>query len=205
MRPEDFQSLWGVSHETLGKFKIYHDLLLKWQKHVNLIGPGTIDDIWARHFSDSLQISKFIPGPANILDFGSGAGFPGLALALHRPDLNIELVESDQKKAEFLKTVAHAVKIENVLIHNDRVENIVKKINKIDFITARAFAPISKILELSAAAIKQFPDLKMILLKGENVDVEIAETKDKWQYSFEKTQSIIDQTGNVIFISKIYV
>jgi 16S rRNA (guanine527-N7)-methyltransferase len=203
MQPEAFQSLWAVSHETQEKFKIYHALLLKWQKQVNLIGPSTVEDIWARHFSDSLQISKLIPDAAHILDLGSGAGFPGLALALYRSDLNITLLESDQKKAEFLKMAAHAMKVSNVVIHTDRVENKINKIDSVDFITARAFASISKILQLSSAIIKNKPHLKMVLLKGENADQEIKESKVQWQYLCEKKQSLTDKTANILMISDI--
>ena len=85
------------------KLKIYHDLLLKWQKAINLISPKTVDDSWVRHFEDSLQIMDDIPMGAVLADIGTGAGFPGLVLAIARPDLKVHLIESDQKSANSSK------------------------------------------------------------------------------------------------------
>ncbi|MBS0541764.1 MAG: class I SAM-dependent methyltransferase, partial [Proteobacteria bacterium] len=92
-----------VSRETEGRLEAYVEILLKWQKAINLIGPATVDDIWGRHILDSAQILPHIPAGARTLaDLGTGAGFPGLVVAALRPDLDVMLVESDARKAAFL-------------------------------------------------------------------------------------------------------
>ena len=94
---EEFCSYQHVSRETFNKFKIFIEVLLKWQKSVNLISNSTINTIWKRHFLDSAQLytySQDIKG--NILDIGSGAGFPGMILAMMGNN-NVNLIESDQK------------------------------------------------------------------------------------------------------------
>ncbi len=95
-----------VSRETYEKFEIYHETLFKWQNSINLISNSTLDNIWVRHFLDSGQLYRFTKNiSGNILDFGSGAGFPGLILAMMGNN-NINIVESDQKKCTFIREVA---------------------------------------------------------------------------------------------------
>ena len=98
-----------VSREMREKLEIYHRLLLKWQKAINLISPRTIQEAWIRHFADSAQLTRYIPVASDVsressivADLGSGAGFPGLVLAMLRDDLDIHLIESDQRKCQFL-------------------------------------------------------------------------------------------------------
>ena len=93
----------GVSRETLPALGAYVDLLTKWQKAINLVGPATLQDAWARHIVDSAQLLPLLPaGAKRLADLGTGAGFPGLVLAALRPDLNVVLIESDARKAAFL-------------------------------------------------------------------------------------------------------
>src|SRR5689334_12618331 len=97
----------GVSRETTDKLRVYHDLLIKWQNSINLISPNTVSEAWERHFLDSVQLSPLIPPTAGTLyDIGTGAGFPGLVLAILRPELPVSLIESDSKKCAFLQTVS---------------------------------------------------------------------------------------------------
>jgi 16S rRNA (guanine527-N7)-methyltransferase len=114
--PEDLAEVFDVSAATLERLATYQAVLARWQRAVNLVAPATIPDIWHRHFADSLQLARFIPqGEGRALaDLGSGAGFPGLVLAAHFADRGgpeVILVESDQRKAAFLREAARAMEI----------------------------------------------------------------------------------------------
>jgi 16S rRNA (guanine527-N7)-methyltransferase len=142
---EDFCSYQNVSRETYDKLRIYEKTLIKWQGSINLISKSTINDIWVRHFLDSAQLYPFISKiKGNIFDFGSGAGFPGLILAImgHK---NITLVESDQKKCTFLREVARLSETDVSILHS-RIENL--EFRRVDLIMSRALAPLSKLIEL---------------------------------------------------------
>ena len=141
---DDFCSIQYVSRETYDKFKIYYETLIKWQKSINLISNTTLDSIWHRHILDSAQLYKYTQNmKGNILDFGSGAGFPGLVLAMMGND-NINAVESDEKKCIFLKEVAR-LSDTKIKIHNSRIEKL-KFLNP-ELITARALAPLIKLID----------------------------------------------------------
>jgi len=101
----------------------YQELLHKWQKRINLVSNNTIKDSWERHFEDSLQIIDLIPEMTkNLVDLGSGAGFPGLVIAIEKPEISVTLVESDQKKCSFLKTVSRETNTD-VNVINDRIQS----------------------------------------------------------------------------------
>ena len=124
--------------------KHYYGLLLKWQKTINLVSPSTLDDAWNRHFEDSIQVVSYIPENMKILcDIGSGAGFPGLVIAIERPDIQVHLVESDSRKCAFMRTVSRETNLSNVTIHNDRIENVIGDIDA-DYVSARALASLNK-------------------------------------------------------------
>ncbi|WP_348534818.1 16S rRNA (guanine(527)-N(7))-methyltransferase RsmG [Hyphomicrobium sp. D-2] len=107
--PQDFARLFDVSRETIDKLLTYEALLRQWQRTINLVAPSTLDQVWSRHFADSAQLFRFAPENAtNWLDLGSGAGFPGMVLAImlaKRPGAQVTMVESDTRKAAFLREV----------------------------------------------------------------------------------------------------
>ena len=106
---EKFSSHVFVSRETYEKLCVFQKILIKWQNSINLISKNTLENIWERHFLDSAQLYEFVRGvEGNIIDFGSGAGFPGMVLAIMGKK-NIHLVESDHKKCVFLKEIVHGV------------------------------------------------------------------------------------------------
>ena len=111
-----------MTPEQTDRLRLYVDLLKKWQKTINLVGKNTLEDAWDRHILDSAQLSAHIPQHATLLDIGSGAGFPGLVLAILRPDISVTLVESDTRKCVFMQTVARETHCGNVTVLNDRVE-----------------------------------------------------------------------------------
>ena len=154
-----------VSRETWDKLVHYADLLVKWQASINLVSASTLPVLWERHILDSAQIIPFLPEkdePLKIMDMGSGGGFPALVLAILTSH-DIHCVESDSRKSAFLRTVAREVNVP-VSVHVSRVENL--PFMACDVITARALAPLQKLLELSGK--QHHADLKCIFLKGRN-------------------------------------
>lgn len=163
----------NVSRET---FLPYVDLLLKWNRTINLIGPATEPEIWQRHIEDSLRLVSEIPATAKtIADFGSGAGLPGLVIALARPDLSVTLVEQDQRKAAFLTEAKSRLNLSHVTVANQSIESLV---GNYDVITARALAPLTHLL--AHAEGKLAPKGICLFLKGAQAEAELAEARRAW-------------------------
>lgn len=182
-------------------YGIYDNLLHKWGKVINLVAPSTLPESRIRHFKDSEQLEKHIPETAKtLLDIGSGAGFPGLVLAIARTNLTVHLVESDTKKCSFLSTVSRET-FTPVIIHNTRVENVDNIYP--DVITARALASLTNLLGMTEKWWASNPDIRLILPKGEKVDIEIAEAKTDYEFAVEKHKSIIDPRSSVLVVSAI--
>lgn len=197
MTPEDLQKSTGVSRETLARLEIYAALLQKWQKAINLVGPATLPDLWRRHMLDSAQLFPLIPPHARRLaDFGSGAGFPGLVLAIMgAPD--VHLIESDQRKCVFLDTVARETGT-TVTIHRKRLEDIAGL--NADVITARALAPLTKLLEYAQPLAQK--DAICLFLKGQTADTELTEAKSVWYIEAETQPSATDHAASVLILRR---
>src|SRR5579863_7255133 len=119
--PRGFAALSGVSRETVARLEAYAGLLVRWSAHINLVGANTLDDLWRRHFLDSAQLLTHLPAATqSLIDLGSGAGFPGLVLAIAGVP-HVELVESDARKCVFLREAAR-ITAAPVVIHNSRIE-----------------------------------------------------------------------------------
>lgn len=186
-----------VSRETLEKLQAYHQLLLKWQSSINLIAPSTIESAWERHFLDSIQLLKYIPARAeSVADLGSGGGFPGLVLAAMRPDLSFLLVESDAKKCEFLKTVSRETGIVNVKIFNERIEDVGKRA-RVDLITARALAPLYKLMD----HMESFGAAEGLFLKGKGYMEEVEKAKKSYEFDHEAFASVTPGDGFVLKVT----
>lgn len=195
--------MFPVSHETQVRLKTYEDILCKWQKTINLVSPATISNARLRHFDDSLQLLSFISAdPHTLYDLGSGAGFPGLVIAITRPDLSVHLIESDQRKCEFLRTVSRETGA-NVTIHCERIEKLTQNLAPPDIITARALKSLSEILTLSAPWILKNPALKLILHKGKSIEAEVINAQKKWLFDEIQTQSQTDPEGAIITLANI--
>ena len=198
---EDFCFYQNVSRETYDKLRVFESTLIKWQRSINLISKSTIKDIWFRHLLDSSQLYPFISNiKGSIFDFGSGAGFPGLVLAImgHK---KICLVESDQKKCTFLREVAMLCETE-VSIFNTRIENLEYK--DVDLIMSRALAPLSKLIDYvelfidkSPSKIKSFPN--MLFLKGKSFKNEILDLHNNKKLYFHEYPSITDKYGKILY------
>lgn len=198
MSPEEFAEKADVSRETLARLKRYLELLEKWNRRINLVGRGTMDDPWRRHMLDSAQLRPLIPDSATSLaDLGSGAGFPGLVLAIMGVE-NVHLIEADRKKCAFLREVARETGT-SVTIHNERVEEI--ESFQADIITSRAVAPLAKLLDMAASLISEHSIL--LFLKGRNVDRELTEAAKEWNMRMEQIPSRTDSEGSILRLEAI--
>ena len=169
------------------KFIKYEKILKEWSTKMNLVAPSTLNDIQTRHIQDSAQLAKFLPKDVNIIDLGSGAGFPGVVLAIL--GWNVTCIESIGKKTNFLSALKTELDLPNLTIINDRIEIFLSKtpVNPGDFVfTARAFAPLIKILDYTHKT-----KCRLFLLKGREIQSEIntAKTKYKFDYKLYKSET----------------
>lgn len=201
MSPEEFQRLIGVSRETLEKFNLYHELILKWQKAVNLVGKSTLNDVWERHFLDSAQIFPLIsPGCRVLVDMGSGAGFPGLVLSIMGiPETH--LIESDSRKAAFLAEVVRKCGL-NVRVHNSRIEAV--RGVEADVVTARALAPVADLLGYARPFVAQTGG-KCVFLKSKAALTELSEAEKEWVFHVKHHPSQTSPDGMVFVLEDIFV
>ncbi len=180
---------------TLQKFI---DELIKHNKHTNLVGKSTLIDPWRSHILDSLQIAPFIKNKkSSILDMGTGAGLPGLTLAIVGYS-QTTLIDSNSKKINFLKTVCKKLNIKTKIFLN-RIENIKKQ--KYNFIISRALANLNKLLAYAYSFVNN--DTVLIFLKGKNANEEIINAKNQWTFNIEIKQSISDARGKILIIKNL--
>lgn len=200
-----------VSRETKQKLERYQALLHKWQNKINLVSNATLAQSWERHFQDSIQLALYLPaaqdGGFDLFDLGSGAGFPGLVLAILRPDIRVHLVESDQKKCSFMRTVARETDIP-VEIYNERIETVSRETrygNTVpDIVTARALASLEELLTYCAPWIAKNPDIALIFPKGAKAEEEIAAARQKWDFEYCTHQSATEENAKICLISSVY-
>jgi len=195
---EGFRNATGVSRETLERLSVYEALLRKWQKTINLVGPKTLDDVWNRHFLDSAQLHPLCPESTKVLvDLGSGAGFPGLVLAiLGVPE--VHLIESDVRKGAFLREAARATGAA-VAVHSKRIEAVQGL--QADVLTARALAPLTDLLDWGARFLTA--DGVALFLKGQNVEDELTDSTKYWKMHTERFDSVTDPSGSILRLSGI--
>jgi 16S rRNA (guanine527-N7)-methyltransferase len=161
----------GIDVDTLARFDMYVGLLGRWQRAINLVAPSTVQGSWERHILDSLQLAAFLPeGARTLVDLGSGAGFPGLVLGIARPGLEVHLIESDRRKAEFLRHVSRETSTP-ATVWARRVEDVAASGLKADVVTARALAPLPQLIDMSESfchetTVRLFP-------KGQSADAEL--------------------------------
>jgi 16S rRNA (guanine527-N7)-methyltransferase len=188
----------GVSHETLARLEAYAELLMRWSARVNLVGRNTIADLWRRHFLDSAQLRGSIPTSArSLVDIGSGAGFPGLVLAVLGVPA-VELVEADERKCAFLREAARVAEAP-VVLRQARAESLPPEPR--DVVTARACAPLPALLELAERFIG--PETRCLFLKGERAEEEIAEARVGWRMRVTTRPSLADPRGVVLCLDEV--
>lgn len=193
----------NVSRETFEKLELLERELRRWQGIKNLVGPVTIDQIWERHIVDSLQLLDLAPDAKTWIDLGSGAGFPGLVLAIAGAErgLKVHLVESNSRKCAFLRQIARLTG-SAVTIHEARLETVILGfVGKADVVSARALAALDQLLDWTAPLLKArtiglFP-------KGRDVETELTEARKKWTFEAETLPSSTDSSARILRITSI--
>jgi 16S rRNA (guanine527-N7)-methyltransferase len=220
-------AMFDVSRETVARLDRFVDLLLVWQGRTNLISPSTIPSLWTRHVADSLQLLQLAetvsPHPPSRageeksidpsapaeqgrvgcvwLDLGSGGGFPGIVLACALADVpgtQIHLIESNIKKASFLREAVRETKVPGI-VHAARIETLVPVLGAAaDYVTARALAPLPDLFEMVAPFLKK--GAKAFLLKGQDLDIELTRATKRWNIEAESAPSKTSKTGRILIV-----
>jgi len=189
----------NVSRETTEKLEIYLSLLTKWNKSINLVGKTTLETAPTRHFADSLQLWDYRAPFQTWVDIGSGAGFPGMVLAIASEGKgDFHFVESDARKSAFLRNVSRETDTP-VTVHTDRIENV--EALKADIVSARALASISQLFEYTEEILK--PDGICLYLKGQSCESELDEASQNWTYKAKQFASQTDDNGTILRIKDI--
>ncbi|MGV2978161.1 16S rRNA (guanine(527)-N(7))-methyltransferase RsmG [Roseibium alexandrii] len=194
-----------VSRETLDRLQIYVDLVLKWQPAQNLIAPSTIPDIWTRHVADSLQTQWSYPEAKVWVDIGSGGGFPGVVTAIllaDEPDTHVHMIESNQRKAAFLRTALRETGSKGT-VHAGRIESVAEGWNHgpVDAVSARALASLNLLFDLAEPFTAQ--GSKAVFHKGQDFRRELDEVSDSWQFDLVEKESVVDPLSRMLLFSNI--
>lgn len=197
MTPEEFARRLDVSRETLARLEAYAALLQKWQKAINLVSPGTLPKLWERHMLDSAQLIRLAPPGGLWLDLGSGAGFPGLVLAILGVR-EVRLVESDARKCAFLREAARITAAPATVIHA-RIEDVTPF--PADVVVARALAPLDKLLGFASPFLGKTG--VGLFLKGQDVEAELTEAHRNWKMCVERHPSLSDARASVLRLTEV--
>jgi 16S rRNA (guanine527-N7)-methyltransferase len=180
---------------------IYEDLLRRWQEKINLIAPNTLDEVWLRHFADSAQVVEAAPDAKLWADIGSGAGFPGVVSALllkDRVGSVVHLIESDQRKAAFLRAVSRETGAP-VVVHAERIEKALPPLaGEIEAVSARALAPLRRLVEMAREALDK--GAKAVFLKGEEWRDELTAAEPVGNFVFETIPSRTHKRARLIVV-----
>jgi len=192
-----------VSRETLKKIEQYCDFLIEYNKKLNLISKSTENIIMSRHIEDSSQLLKYINSEdKNILDIGSGAGFPGIVMYIVKNDLNLDfkldIVEKSSKKCTYLHELCKFLEID-VVIHNHDVKNLEKK--NYTTLVSRAFKPLDSFLHILDMSNIKFN--KILLLKGQSYNIELTEAKKHWEIKCDTHESVTNPGSKVLVINSV--
>ena len=216
--PEEFSAAFAVSRQVVDRLANYEALLKQWQKTINLVAPSTLDAVWHRHFADSAQLVVLAPGARTWVDLGSGAGFPGLVVAIMLAGvpptpspspqgggetLHVTLIESNGRKCAFLREVVRQTEIAqsvSVDILSTRIEAAATQASLAgpDVVTARALASLSRLLELSAPL---FTSRTVgLFLKGRDAAAELEAARKLWSFNAELIPSRTEAGAHVVAV-----
>jgi len=201
LTPDAFAADCHVSRETLARLARYAELLVKWQRSINLVAADSLDDLWRRHMLDSAQLFRLLPADCRLVDMGSGAGFPGLVLAVMGVK-EVHLIESDGRKAVFLAEAARHSGLEpgvNPIIHRMRLEDMPSL--RADVVTARACARLDQLLAYAEPMLG--PDTICLFLKGAAVEDELTVAAETWRMTLDRLPSASDPSGTILRIGQV--
>ncbi len=201
MAAADVQAALGFSDAVRDRLQILVDLVRAWKHRVNLVSDNSLVDIWRRHVLDSAQLVPLLPcrdvSPPRLVDLGSGAGFPGLVIAI-AADMPVTLIESDGRKCAFLGEAARLTESPAEIV-NERIEQI--SLPPADIVTARACAPLPKLLSYTAPLLKSGGFA--LFLKGRAVDAELTRAEKNWTMRVDCIDSRSDPSGVILRVSSI--
>lgn len=198
MTPEVFAEAADVSRETLERLRRYADLLVRWNRRINLVGQGTLPALWRRHMLDSAQLFPLVGDvKAPLVDLGSGAGFPGLVLAAMGAQ-DVHLIEADKRKCAFLGEAARAMGV-CVSVHASRIEAVAPFIAHT--IVSRAAAPLPELLHLAEKFCGKHSIL--LFLTGRTVDRELTRARKEWNMRVRRIPSRTDPQGKILRLEAI--
>lgn len=194
--PAEFQAATGADARAMADMEAYLALLEEWSGRMNLVGPSALQAFWGRHAFDSAQLLAIEPAAARWLDVGTGAGLPGLVLAIlgrGRPGMTVQLVESLTKRVTFLHEVVHRLDLPATVVHG-RVE--AAPVQAVEVVTARAVAPLPRLLEHTAHLLRG--GATGLFLKGRNVEAEVDEALQSWRFDYALSPSQSDPEGRIL-------
>jgi 16S rRNA (guanine527-N7)-methyltransferase len=192
------------SHETIARLDRCAAALLQWQATTNLVAPSTLPELWTRHIADSLQLLPLAPGAKHWVDLGSGAGFPGLVIACalaEAPGATVHLVESNLKKAAFLREAARITGVP-ARVHAVRIEDFVDQFDEpVEIVTARALATLANLIESAYPLLKR--GAQALFLKGQDIEAELTEASKCWTIDAELIPSATDSGGRIVRVRSV--
>jgi 16S rRNA (guanine527-N7)-methyltransferase len=197
---EGFAALAGASPQQIADLTVYRDLLAAWNENMNLVGPATIATFWSRHAWDSAQLKPLAPEARTWADLGTGAGLPGVVLAiLAKADAttHVHLVESMAKRCRFLSEVVTRLGLP-ATIHQARAENLDLHV---DIVTARACAPLGRLLGFAQPYLRR--GAQALFLKGQEVEAELKEASRGWDFDAEVIPSRSDERGRIVRVRRL--
>ncbi len=196
-------SLTPVSREIADRLDAYVELLLRWQKTTQLVGDNTIPNLWTRHIADSLQLLDISPEAKVWVDLGSGAGLPGLVIACAlagRPGACTHLIESQAKKAAFLREVVRTLGLP-AIVHGERIESVADALPaQAEIVTARALSPLHRLLAYAQPLLKK--GAKGLFLKGQDVEAELTDAARYWNMQYNLIPSKTSGNGVIVVVSR---
>lgn len=186
----------NVSHETFMRLKVYESVLREWQSKINLISPTTLPELWRRHFLDSAQTIQYLGSAKQLLDVGSGGGFPGLVISI-LTDCSVTIVESDQRKCAFLNEVVRQTGAKATIL-NQRIEAVDPNLVPAECVTARAFAPLSKLFSLLSPWL--IAGARGVFPKGRLLPDEIRVAEADWIFTNHSYPSLSDAAASILVV-----
>lgn len=195
------RKLSAAKAETIRRLNIYGALLEKWQAKINLIGSSTLDDFWVRHFEDSHQLTELAGSWSEWIDLGSGGGFPGLVIAItNAGGGRVHLVESDKRKVAFLREVSRETQTD-VRIHVGRIETVLPSLCqqiKFDVVSARALAPMDRLIDYARPALKN--GALGLFLKGKGLNAELTRVPPGYNLEIRIIESCTEPDGKIVAV-----
>jgi len=194
-----------VSRETEDRLNAFVALFQKWAKAINLVAPSTLSEAWNRHIVDSAQIYALHPGPRNWVDLGSGGGFPGIVTGILLAGVGggwVHLVESNNKKAAFLRTAILETGA-RASVHAIRIEEAPAEIGDCEAISARALADLDLLMQFGLPWAERNPSLRFFLHKGRDYRREVDKALGRWRFDLVKHASIVEPDSVVLELSNL--